>query len=73
MTTRLPGQLDEAVQSVGSSEQACDIDGCLLGRIVPHCLRTHEEPVSPNEDLLTRARGEVVTNRANLATQGQSP
>jgi hypothetical protein len=43
---------------VGGSEQAGDIDGCLLGRIVPHFLRTHENLLSRGEDLLTRRPSE---------------
>jgi hypothetical protein len=30
----LPGELDEAAQPIGTAQQTCDIDCCLLDRIV---------------------------------------
>jgi len=35
------GDLDDPAQPVGTGEKPCDIPGCLLGRIVPRCLKTH--------------------------------
>src|SRR4051812_15951300 len=37
----LRGDLDEAAQPVGPSEQTSDIGRCLLGRVVLRCLKTH--------------------------------
>jgi hypothetical protein len=39
--TFAPGDFDEAAQPVGMREQTADVDRCLLGRIVPRCLKTH--------------------------------
>jgi hypothetical protein len=39
--TFAPGDFDEAAQPVGMSEQTADVDRCLLGRIVPRCVKTH--------------------------------
>jgi hypothetical protein len=41
VNTLAPGDLDEAAQPVGTSEQTADVDRCLLGRIVPRCLKPH--------------------------------
>jgi hypothetical protein len=43
-----PGDLDEAAQPVGTSEQTVDIDRCLLGRIDPRCLRSHRGTSIPS-------------------------
>jgi hypothetical protein len=58
---------------VGSSEQAGDIDGCLLGRIVPHFLRTHENLLSRGEDLLTRHSSEARHSKYRRHYRGLSP